>query len=136
MKNDKMQSKIISYAIKNMKLETIMNPDLYKKIYANNLTSINIGQKIYFVNEHGIFCRILTKLTDKYFTHASLLDSSSADVHISYYDFPIYIENNRDKLFDTTIRIILDNEHGNRKSDSVMRFFSNRDLVFYTSGLL
>lgn len=126
----------IDHSIKNINLETIQNPGFYKKIHANNLTSKNIGQKIYFVHDHCVYCRLLTKLTNTHFTHSSLHDSSKAHVLISYYDFPIYIENNRDKLFDTTVRIILDNNVGNEKPGSVLAFFSNRDLVFYTSKLL
>jgi len=128
--------RVINHTIKNINSQTLQNSGFYKKIYANKLTTKNIGQKIYFIHSHGISCRILTKLTNTHFTHASLDDSSKAEVLISYFDYPMYIETTRDKLFDTSIRIILDNDIGNKKPESVLEFFSNRDLVFYTSRLL
>ena len=61
---------------------------------------------------------------------------NNAECLISYFEFPIYIDISRDKLFDTTVRIILDNTAGNKKLDSVMEFFNNRYLVSYTSSFL
>ena len=127
----------IDHTIKNIDSETLKNPGFYKEIYPNNLTSKNIGQKVYFTHSHGISCRIISKLSDTHFTHSSIDCSSTAEVLISYFKVvPMYIDTSRDKLFDTTVSIILDNNIGNKKPESVMRFFSNRDLVLYTSGLL
>ena len=127
---------VINHAMKNINLETLQNPGFYKTIYANQLTSNDIGKKIYFIHYNGVYCRILNKLTNTHFTHSSLDNSSKSIVLISHFHYPMYIENDRDKLFDTTVRIILDNGIGNKKPDSVLEFFSNRDLVFYTSRLL
>ena len=123
-------------AINNPSREMLLNTDFYKTIYANQLTSNDIGKKIYFIHDNSVYCRILNNLTDTHFTHSSIDNSSKAIVLISHFDFPMYIENDRDKLFDTTIRIILDNNVGNEKPDSVLAFFSNRDLVFYTGKFL
>lgn len=128
--------KNIDHTMKNLNAERLQNPGLYKTIYANELTINDIGQKIYLVHRYGISCRKITKVSDRHFTHSALDDSNKAESLISYFEFPIYMDISRDKLFDTSVRIILDNDHGNRKPDSVMRFFSNNDLVFYTSRLL
>ena len=123
--------------INNPSREMLLNTDFYKTIYANQLTSNDIGKKIYFIHNRGISCRIISKLTDTHFTHSALDNSSIAENLISYFKVePMYIDTSRDKFFDTTARIILDSQCGNKKSESVMGFFSNCDLVFYTSKLL
>jgi hypothetical protein len=122
--------------IHNPSKEILLNTDFYKTIYANQLTSNDIGKIIYFIHNRGISCRKITKLIDTHFTHSAIDNNSSAKALISHFEFPMYIETSRDKLFDTATRIILDNDKGNKKPESVLEFFSNRDLVLYTSKLL
>lgn len=128
--------KTIVNTINNLTRDILCNTGLYKVIYANELTSNDISKKIYFIHSHGIICRKITKLTDIHFTHSGINDFSKAEVLISHYNFPMYIDISRDKLLDTTTRIILDNNAGNQKPDSVLSFFSNRDLVLYASKFL
>jgi len=128
--------KNIDHTMKNLNAERLQNPGLYKTIYANELTNTDIGKKVYFIHNRGISCRKITKVSDNHFTHSAIDNNSSAEALISYFKFPMYMDISRDKLFDTSVRIILDNDHGNRKPDSVLRFFSNSDLVLYTSRLL
>ena len=122
--------------MKNLNVETLQNPGLYKTIYANELTINDIGKKVYLIHRYGISCRKITKVSDKHFTHSALDNSNKAESLISHFVFPMYMNTSRDKLFDTSVRIILDNQIGNKKPDSVLEFFSNRDLVFFTSMLL
>jgi hypothetical protein len=128
--------KIIDHTIKNLSIELLRNSGFYKIIYANQLTLNDIGKKIYLVHRYGIFCRKITKVSDRHFTHSALDDSNKAETLISYFVFPIYMDISRDKLFDISTRIILDNTAGNKKTNSVMEFFNNRYLVSYTSSFL
>lgn len=116
--------------------EILLNKDFYKTIYANQLCQNDINKNIYFIHNHGISCRKITKLTNRHFTHSGINDSSKAEALISHFEFPMYMDISRDKLFDITTRVILDNNAGNEKTDSVLSFFSNRDLVSYTSRFL
>lgn len=117
-------------------IELILNPDFYKPIHATDLTVKSIGQIVFFIHKYGITSRIITKSSHTHFTHSSLDETSSAESLIQYFDGVMYIDISRNKLFDTATRIILDNQYGNEKSESVMGFFSNRDLIFHTSCLL
>uniref|UniRef100_A0A6C0DAV6 Uncharacterized protein n=1 Tax=viral metagenome TaxID=1070528 RepID=A0A6C0DAV6_9ZZZZ len=128
--------KTIDYTMKNLNVETLQNPGLYKTIYANELTINDIGKKVYLIHRYGISCRKITKVSDRHFIHSALDNSNKAESLISYFVFPMYMNTSRDKLFDTSIRIILDNAAGNNKLDSVMEFFNNRYLVSYTSSFL
>jgi hypothetical protein len=128
--------KMIDHTMKHLSIELLHNSGFYKIIYANQLTINDIGQKIYLVHRYGISCRKISKVSHRHFTHSELDDSNNAESLISYFEFPIYIDISRDKLFDTTVRIILDNTAGNKKVDSVMEFFNNRYLVSYTSSFL
>ena len=128
--------KIIDHTIKNLSIELLHNSIFYKIIYANQLTLNYIGKKIYLVHRYGISCRKISKVSDRHFTHSALDDSNKAESLISYFVFPIYMDISRDKLFDASVRIILDNAAGNKKTNSVMEFFNNRYLVSYTSSFL
>lgn len=128
--------KTIDNTIKKLNTDLLDNNGFYKTVYANELTTNDIGKKIYFIHCHGITCRKINKLTDTHFIHSGINDSSKAEVLISYYDFPMHMDISRDKLFDTATRIFLDNNVGNQKPDSILSFFSNRDLVLYTSRFL
>jgi len=128
--------KTIINPIDNPSREILLNTDFYKTIYANQLTSNDIGKKIYFIHNRGISCRKITKLTDRHFTHSAIDNNSSAEALISHFEFPMYMDISLDKLFDTATRIILDNCIGNKNPDSVLSFFSNRDLVLHTSVFL
>ena len=128
--------KMIDHTIKNLSIELLHNSGFYKIIYANQLTINDIGQKIYLVHRYGISCRKISKVSHRHFTHSELDDSNNAESLISHFEFPMYMDIIRDKLFDIATHIILDNNAGNEKTDSVLSFFSNRDLVSYTSRFL
>ena len=128
--------KTIVNVITHATIDMLYNRGFYKTIYANELTSNDIGKKVYFIHSDDITCRIINKLTDTHFTHSGINDSSKAEVLISHYDFPMHMDTSRDKLFDTATHIILDNQYGNKKSESILSFFSNRDLVLYASKFL
>jgi hypothetical protein len=116
--------------------ELLLNKDFYKTIYANQLCKNDINKNIYFIHNRGISCRKITKLTNRHFTHSAIDNNSSAEALISHFEFPMYMDISRDKLFDISTRIILDNNSGNKKTNSVMEFFNNRYLVSYTSSFL
>jgi hypothetical protein len=116
--------------------ELLLNKDFYKTIYANQLCKNDINKNIYFIHNRGISCRKITKLTNRHFTHSAIDNNSSAEALISHFEFPIYMDISRDKLFDASVRIILDNAAGNKKTNSVMEFFNNQYLVSYTSSFL
>lgn len=122
--------------INNLTRDMLDNNGFYKTVYANELTPNDIGKKIYFIHHHGISCRKISNVSHTHFTHSSLDDSSAAESLIHHFHCPMYMETSRDKFFDTAIRIILDNQYRNQKPESVLSFFSNRDLVLYTSTLL
>jgi hypothetical protein len=122
--------------IDNPTRDILHNIGFYKTVYANELTSNDIGKKIYFIHQHGISCRKISNVSDTHFTHSSLDDSSAAESLIHHFHSPMYMETSRDKLFDTATRIILDNQYGNDKQVSILNFFRNRDLILHTSNLL
>ena len=122
--------------IENPTRDMLYNIGFYKGVYANELTSNDIDKQIYFIHNHGISCRKISNVSDTHFTHSSLDKSSAAESLIHHFHSPMYMDISRDKLFDIAIRVILDNNSGNEKMDSVLSFFSNRDLVSYTSRFL
>lgn len=128
--------KTMANIIDNPTRDMLYNIRFYKSVYANELTQNDIGKNIYFIHNRGISCRKITKLTNRHFTHSAIDNNSSAEALISHFEFPMYMDISRDKLFDIAIRVILDNNSGNEKMDSVLSFFSNRDLVSYTSRFL
>jgi hypothetical protein len=43
----------------NTSREILLNKEFYKTIYANQLTTNDIGKKVYFIHSDDITCRII-----------------------------------------------------------------------------